>query len=124
MAGVRKLPPQKTLDLIGRVDLPVAAACLGRCAFYVGNDSGLMHLAAAAGVPTVGLFGPSRESRYRPWGAHCAYVRTPESFEELTGGPDYDHRTTGTLMGGLGVDEVEAAARRLWARAGGAGQGG
>jgi hypothetical protein len=29
-------------------------------------------------------------------------------------GPGFDHRTTGTLMDGLSVDAVEAAARRLW----------
>ena len=35
---------------------------------YVGNDSGLMHLAAAAGTPTLGLFGPSSASEYGPAG--------------------------------------------------------
>ena len=113
---LRALPEERTLDLVGRVELPVAAACLQRCDLFIGNDSGLMHLAAAAGTPTLGLFGPSPEQRYRPWGEKAAYVRTPESFEELTGGPDYDHRTTGSLMNGLTVDAVEDAARGLWAK--------
>lgn len=112
------LAPERRLDLVGAVDLPQAAACLERCAFFVGNDSGLMHLAAAVDTPTLGLFGPSPHRRYRPWGARGAYVRTPESMAELTSAPDYDHRTTDTLMDGLSVDAVEAAARDLWARAG------
>ncbi len=51
------------IDLAGRLALPEAAACLARCALFVGNDSGLMHLAAAAGAPTLGLFGPSMASQ-------------------------------------------------------------
>jgi ADP-heptose:LPS heptosyltransferase len=118
---LRALPKERTIDLVGRVELPVAAACLERCAFFVGNDSGLMHLAAAVGVPTLGLFGPSPERRYRPWGEKAAFVRTPESFEELISAPDYDHRTTGSLMGSLSVDAAEEGARGLWAKVGGQG---
>jgi heptosyltransferase-3 len=108
--------PDRFIDLMGRVDLLTAYLCLRRCAFFVGNDSGTMHLAAAAGTPTLGLFGPSRDELYRPWGPHCAVVRTAESFEELTSRPGYDHRTTGTLMGGLSVDAAATAAARLWHR--------
>lgn len=45
------------IDLRGALSLSEAVACLERCSLYVGNDSGLMHLAAAAGVPTVGVRG-------------------------------------------------------------------
>lgn len=110
---LQAIPAARRIDLVGAVDLPQAAACLGRCRLFVGNDSGLMHLAAAAGAPTLGLFGPSRHQRYRPWSQHSAYVRTPESLAELTGSPDYDHRTTDTLMDGLSVEAVERAARDL-----------
>ncbi|MFO0996137.1 MAG: glycosyltransferase family 9 protein [Alphaproteobacteria bacterium] len=106
----------RLIDLMGRVDLLTAYLCLRRCAFYVGNDSGTMHLAAAAGAPTLGLFGPSRDEVYGPWGPHCAVVRTPESIEELTSRPGYDHRTTGTLMGSLTVDAAASAAHELWRR--------
>jgi ADP-heptose:LPS heptosyltransferase len=118
---IEAVPEGRRIDLVGRVDPLTAYACLEHCAFYVGNDSGLMHIAAAAGVPTLGLFGPSREEHYAPWGTHTAVARTPETYDELVGAPGYDHRTTGTLMDGLGVDAVEAAARDLWRRAGRAG---
>jgi ADP-heptose:LPS heptosyltransferase len=58
----------RTIDLTGKVDLLTAYACLKRASLFIGNDSGLMHIAAAAGCPTVGLFGPSDERRYGPWG--------------------------------------------------------
>jgi ADP-heptose:LPS heptosyltransferase len=112
------LPEDRIIDTIGRIDLPTVAAALRRCALFIGNDSGLMHMAAAGNVPTLGLFGPSRDEHYAPWGRHTAVIRTPESFEELTGAPDYDHRTTGTLMDGLSIEQVETAAQNLWAQCG------
>jgi ADP-heptose:LPS heptosyltransferase len=49
------VPESRRIDLAGTLDLPTVHACLARCAFFAGNDSGLMHLAAAAGTPTLGL---------------------------------------------------------------------
>jgi heptosyltransferase III len=106
----------RRIDLVGKVDLPTAAAVLRRCSFFIGNDTGLMHLAAAAGTPTLGLFGPSPVERYAPWGPLAAYVRSTESPASMFA-PGFDHRTTGTLMDGLSVDAAEAAARRLWGSA-------
>ena len=110
----------RAIDLMGKIDLLTVYAVLHRARFYVGNDSGLMHIAAAAGVPTLGLFGPSRDEHYAPWGANTAVVRTRESYEDLIERPGYDYRTTKTLMGGLSVDAVEAEAITLWHRATGA----
>jgi heptosyltransferase-3 len=62
------------LDLVGALSLPEAAAMLQRAALFVGNDSGLMHLAAAAGAPTIGLFGPTDATIYRPAGRRAAAV--------------------------------------------------
>ena len=92
---------------------------LAHADFYIGNDSGLMHIAAAAGAPTLGLFGPSREAHYAPWGPRAGVVRTAKSYDELVGGPGYDHRTTGSLMESLTVEMAEAGARDLWARVSG-----
>ena len=110
------LPGEDVIDLAGSIDLLTAAACLQRCVLYVGNDSGLMHLAAAAGVPTLGLFGPSPDVHYAPWGEHAAFVRTPESFEQIVRAPGYDWRKQNSLMTTLSVDSVVQAASRLLAR--------
>jgi ADP-heptose:LPS heptosyltransferase len=112
---IDSIPPERRIDLVGHLELSQVAACVERAAFYVGNDSGLMHLAAAVGVPTLGLFGPSREDLYAPWGENTALVRTPEAFGEIFP-ENFDHRNSGTLMGSLSVDAVEQAARSLWAR--------
>ncbi len=110
------LPASRVIDLIGKGDLLTTAACLQRATLYIGNDSGLMHMAAAMGTPTLGLFGPSNDTWYRPWGAHTAFVRTPESMAELTSHPEYDHRTTGSLMYSLPVETVVEAAETLYKR--------
>jgi heptosyltransferase-3 len=65
------------IDLAGRLSLPEAAACLARMRLFIGNDSGLMHLAAAAGAPTLGLFGPSPADEYAPSGRRAGFVVAP-----------------------------------------------
>src|SRR5581483_2542267 len=107
------VPAARRIDLVGATDLLTAAAVLKRAALFIGNDTGLMHMAAAVGVPTLGLFGPSPAARFAPWGDRTAIVRTPLSPEELTSAPGYDYRTTDTLMDGLEVDAVAAAAQAL-----------
>jgi heptosyltransferase-3 len=97
--------------------LLTAAACLQRCALYIGNDGGQMHLSAAAGVPTLGLFGPTPAHHYRPWGKLSDYVQAPEPFEGLEARIPEAMNAGITLMGGIGVDAVEAAARRLLLKA-------
>src|SRR5436309_616123 len=61
--------PGGVIDLVGRTDLLTAAAVLRRCSLFIGNDTGLTHIAAAAGIPTLALFGPSPVEQYAPWGA-------------------------------------------------------
>lgn len=113
---LQTIPAERRIDLAEGTELPVAAACLQRCALFVGNDSGLMHAAAAVGVPTLGLFGPSKEVHYAPWGEHGAWVRSDRSFEDYVGAPGYDYTTTESLMDDLTVDRVTKAAEALWKR--------
>jgi ADP-heptose:LPS heptosyltransferase len=64
----------QALDLVGKLELPEVAAVLARAAIFIGNDSGLMHLAAAAGAPTLGLFGPTPSDEYGPAGPKAQAV--------------------------------------------------
>lgn len=100
------------VDLVGRTSLGVVGAVLAGAALFVGNDSGQMHMAAAAGAPTVGLFGPSRAEHYAPRGPRALAVRTPEPYEALFL-PGYDRHTTGSLMTSLQVEPVLEACRRV-----------
>ncbi len=113
---ISSIPAVRCIDLVGRIDLPTVAACLRRSALYIGNDSGLMHLAAAAGCPTLGLFGPSQTVHYAPWGTHTAVAETEIPYAELVGTPDFDHLAKDNLMQSLGVDSVTQAAEALWRR--------
>ncbi|WP_428532447.1 glycosyltransferase family 9 protein [Rhodopila sp.] len=70
------------IDLVGGISLSVAAAVLRRAALFIGNDSGLMHLAAAAGAPTIGLFGPTDAATYAPVG-RCAVAVAGGSMEDI-----------------------------------------
>lgn len=54
-------------DLSGRSSLPEALGVLAEATLFVGNDSGISHLAAAAGTPTVVVFGPTDPDATRPW---------------------------------------------------------
>jgi len=112
LAGLQGL---EVVDLTARLDLVEAAACLSRARLFVGNDSGLMHIAAAARTPTLGLFGPTDERLYGPWGAQADSVRAGDRFEERDRA-GLAARETETLMGALSVDAVYEAAARLLAR--------
>ncbi len=110
-------PEGRGIDVIAKTDPGTAAAAIARCAFYIGNDSGLMHCAAAAGVPTLGLFGPSWPHIYAPYGDHAAYVSTPEDFAKLTAFEGYSAKTLDhSLMTSLSVDAVKDALSPFFTR--------
>ncbi|MDX2102918.1 MAG: glycosyltransferase family 9 protein [Alphaproteobacteria bacterium] len=106
------------LDLIDTGNLRLVAGWLAACRLFIGNDSGLMHLAAAAGAPTLGLFGPSPDALYRPWGDHTSFVRTPEPSEALWQRRKAEPRFEGHMMDSLTVAAAHAAAIDLLARTG------
>jgi len=59
--------PAGILNLAGRLPLGAVAALLARAQLYVGPDTAVTHLAAALGVPTVALFGPTDIVKWGPW---------------------------------------------------------
>lgn len=64
-AAMATTPP---LDLTGRTSLPELVALYRRCALVIGPDSGALHMAVAADVPTIHLYGPADPVRFGPWG--------------------------------------------------------
>jgi ADP-heptose:LPS heptosyltransferase len=54
------------VDLCGSLDLGLTGAVIARCNVFVGNDSGIAHLAVAVGTPAVVVFGPTDARRYGP----------------------------------------------------------
>ena len=101
----------KPVVLAGRTTVLQYAAMVKRCALFVGNDNGPMHMAAALGVPVVALFGPSNPSEWGPRG---------ERVEVFYKGLDcrkcfHPTCTRGeeSCMKRISVDEVFAAAARM-----------
>lgn len=107
---IEAIPAERRIDLVERDGLGLAAACLQRCALYIGNDSGLMHLAGAAGVPTIGLFGPSREEIYGPFGNKALAVRTPLPYSHFEAEQVFRQPHPKGLMDGIEVERVIGAA--------------
>jgi len=107
------VPQDRLIDQIG-ADLIDTYAQFERAALFVGNDSGLMHLAAAAGIPTLGLFGPTRDDLYAPWGDNCASIRGGRTCDEITSDPTYDFDSPDSAMTDLSVDQVVRAASDLF----------
>jgi ADP-heptose:LPS heptosyltransferase len=75
LAEVRALlPPGTRAATASRPALPDLAALLCRCHAFVGNDSGISHLAGILGVPTVAVFGPTDPRTWAPLGPNAFAV--------------------------------------------------
>lgn len=110
-AVTARLDAGRTHDFTGQLGLLETGACLARAALFVGNDSGLMHMAAAAGTATLGLFGPTDERIYGPWGRRTAAVRAGGPADERT--RDRLKASETGLLADLALAPVLAAADNL-----------
>ena len=70
-------PLRERHAVFDRTPLPLLAGLLTRANVFIGNDSGVAHLAAAVGTPTVALFGPSNATHFRPVGPHVHVLAKP-----------------------------------------------
>lgn len=108
----RAFPADRIVEAF-RADVPTTAALPARCNLFVINDSAMMHLAAAVVIPTVGLFRPTNEEHYGPWGDNGPAIRTPRPVETLlaTRWRGEPHRT---LLVSLTVEGVLEAIAKRW----------
>ena len=67
------------LDFCGKTDLLTTAALLEHADYFVGNDSGLGHIASALNKPSLSIFGVGQPHRYRPWGDQALWVQDAEN---------------------------------------------
>ena len=114
-AKTSDLPAGRVADLSGRLSIGALHALLGRAALFVGNDSGPMHLAAAQGAPTIGLFGPETPVMYAPIGPRASALYRPPACSPCIN--VHDNKVTNCVRGrpecltNLGVGEVLTEAR-------------
>lgn len=106
-------PAARVVNLIGRTDLRLLAGLLASCHAFVSNDSGAMHLAAAAGVPVAAIFGPTDDRVTAPVGDHDVLIHQVFCRPCMLRDCPIDHR----CMKGITVDAVfGAVSKRLEAR--------
>ena len=108
----RAIARDRLIDLAGRADAVTTYACLKRARLFIGGDSELLHLAAASGAPTLGLFGPSDERIWGPWGPLAEALRGPRDLEAIKAS-DPGLNQAVCHMQDLPVVWVVNAARRL-----------
>jgi len=98
------------IDIAGRTNLKEAIALIARCTLFLSNDSGLMHVAGALGIPTVAIFGSTNPVTTAPAGERSVVVhREVECSPCLKPVCPTDFR----CMDLIGAEEVYAAARML-----------
>lgn len=73
VAEVLSLLPS-TVPVVRGESLSVVAGVVSHAALYIGQDSGITHLAAALGIPTVACFGPTDPRRWAPRGSHITVL--------------------------------------------------
>ncbi len=75
ITDIQGLMRAETNNVAGKTNLTQLASILQTCSVFIGNDSGPMHLAAAVGIPTIGLYGPGDPTRFGPVGTMCETIR-------------------------------------------------
>jgi heptosyltransferase-3 len=107
---VLELSRSGPLDLAGKLPLGELIALLEQARLFIGNDSGPMHLAAAAGAHVVALFGPTDPARWGPLTDRLTLVRGTEPLS-----PDLGKKTfaDGRRMDSIRVNDVLKAIEPL-----------
>ncbi|MDH4321500.1 MAG: glycosyltransferase family 9 protein [Desulfobulbaceae bacterium] len=96
----------KAISLVGKTSIKELLPIIGKAEFFVTNDTGPMHIAAALGVPVFAIFGPANPVRTGPYGANHTVIR-----EDLSCSPCYAWKpcTHWQCMEAITVDRVLTA---------------
>jgi len=101
------------LTVLRGLSLCQVARCLAQGALYLGNDSGVTHLAASLGVPTLALFGPTDPRRWAPRGPRVHVLRHSESPPAPSGAPRRDPDGTAAARPAMEAEAALLALRAL-----------
>ena len=74
----KKLYTKKVYDFCGKLTLLETASIIKKSDFFIGNDSGLGHIASAVNTQNFIIFGDGDPDRYRPWGNKSSWYQNPE----------------------------------------------
>lgn len=90
----KNLPRGKVLNLVGKTTLRQSEAIIGLSDFYVGNDTGVMHMAAAEKIPVLAIYREAQDKenilpgafsefgRYPPWQTKAVILRPDHQLED------------------------------------------
>ncbi len=93
---------EDSANFAGKIDIETLAGVINRAAVFVGPDTGVTHIAAALGTPTVAIFGPTNPRRYRPLGRHVQVLAPPDSWRIQ----DQDLRHTARVGAAISTDLI------------------
>ena len=93
----------KAISMAGKTGLKELAALISRAEFFISNDTGPMHIAAALGIPVFAIFGPANSVRTGPYGCNHTIIN-----KELSCAPCYRQNPCShwSCMKDLSVTEV------------------
>jgi ADP-heptose:LPS heptosyltransferase len=77
--SIRALLRHERAHFLFDAPLRETAALIERSALFIGNDSGIAHIAAACGTPVIALYGPQDPRRFRPWSDRAVVLHQPVS---------------------------------------------
>ena len=97
-------PP--VINCLGRFDIPETINVLKRCTVVVGNDSGPVHLAAAAGAKTIALFGSTFLPKNHPLGESCIVIYRDMDCSPCQYTDRWDACSDWQCINSIAVDEV------------------
>ena len=90
------------LNLFGS-SLTQTAAYMKKSKLFIGNDSGLSHIASASNLKSIVLFGPTNDKIYGPFQKHSQVVRTNESYDYFK---SININKTKSYMGSITVEKI------------------
>ena len=79
---IKGIKEELIIDLFG-YNLTLTSAYMQKSNIFIGNDSGLMHLAVANKLRVISLFGPTNDKIYGPYGSDDIVIRTEESLDHF-----------------------------------------
>lgn len=113
---IERLGPFGGLNLCGSMSLRENVAIYKACDLFFGVDSGPMHMAAAAGIPVVALFGPTDERKWGPWGEGHVIVSKRLACHPCKPHKCSDHRCMDQISAEEALQAVEAKLRDITAK--------
>ncbi len=103
----------KIINLAGKLDVKDLFALMPKLKLFIANDGGPMHIAAAQGVPTIGLFGTDSPFRYAPFNRKSLAI-----YKNLPGHPCIkpylkEFNSCGKCLKAIKVEEVKLAIDKI-----------